>query len=319
MRHVVLAIDVGGTSLKGAAVASDGRVEERARLQVEAFACASKDAILDHLYDTVKVLAALAEQTYPGERICFPGVGFAFPGPFDYERGISYIRGLGKYEALFGVGVKAELERRIAADDRLSALLASPPRLSFGNDASLFALGEAAHGVASRYRRSICLTVGTGLGSGFIEDGRLVADRGDVPQDGWLFRLPWEDGIVDDYASRRGILRMAEGFGYDTKQADVRELAEAARAGDTRAVALFEQFGRELGRIVAAYGAPFRPEAVVLGGQISNASPLFAPAMADQLAGEGCPVQIAQSEDTLLSTFRGIRDLVTASAWKGSE
>src|SRR5690606_3798225 len=98
-----------------------------------------------------------------------------------------------KFDALYGVNVKEELMRRIATDALLGGMFVPPVRIVFGNDASMFALGEAHFGAARRYRRSVCLTIGTGLGSGFVEEGRLVERRDDVPEDGWLYHLPWKN------------------------------------------------------------------------------------------------------------------------------
>lgn len=304
-RRYVLAFDVGGTSIKGAVLAEDGRVEERTYLQASSRSDGTREDILDRLYWMVKEAANRVEQL-PAGKAEILGAGFAFPGPFDYERGVSYIRGLCKFEALYGVNVKEEVTRRMESDHRLAGLLAAPVRVAFGNDAALFASGEAAFGSARRFRRAVCLTLGTGLGSGFVEEGRLIASRNDVPEDGWLFRLPWKDGIVDDYASRRGILRLAASCGFPAGSVDVKDVAAAAQAGDANAALVFERFGEELGEILAAYAAPFRPEAVVFGGRISNSWHLFVPAMRARLAEAGLPIEAAQSPDTLRSTFQGI-------------
>lgn len=299
-----ITFDVGGTTIKGAAVTGEGRVEEGTFTQVDSRSGASAGEILDNLYITIKNTAERTRTLCPQARIA--GVGFAFPGPFDYVRGISFMRGLNKFDALYGVNVKEELMRRIATDALLGGMFVPPVRIVFGNDASMFALGEAHFGAARRYRRSVCLTIGTGLGSGFVEEGRLVERRDDVPEDGWLYRLPWKNGIVDDAISRRGILRMAEEMGLAPGITDVKELALEAQAGNAAARALFERFGAELAEVLSAYAVPFRPEGIVLGGQISRSFELFAASLRERLAALHVKAEVVRSADSLHSTFRGI-------------
>jgi len=299
-----IAFDVGGTTVKGAAVTPDGRVEEETFVQADSRSGASAGEILDRLYAAVKEAAERTLSLRGQAR--FIGVGFAFPGPFDYARGISLMRGLSKFDALYGVNVREELMRRIAADGPLCGRFVPPVRIVFGNDASMFALGEAHYGAARRYRRAVCLTLGTGLGSGFVEDGRLVADRSGVPKDGWLFCLPWKDGIVDDAISRRGILRMAAEMGIAAENADVKDLALAAQAGNAAARRLFERFGAEIAEMLALYAAPFRPEGIVLGGQISRSFDLFAASMRERLAALNVEADVVRSADSLRSTLKGV-------------
>ena len=81
------------------------------------------------------------------------------PGPFDYVKGICYIRGVAKYENLYGLNI-SECHCSILGvhDDFL---------IRFMNDASSFAVGEAWAGSASKFNRSLSITLGTGFGSAF--------------------------------------------------------------------------------------------------------------------------------------------------------
>lgn len=101
-------------------------------------------------------------------------VGMAFPGPFDYERGISLIDGVQKFDRIWGLDVAASLR------DRLAGCGCGPLRLRFVNDAAAFALGECLGGATRDTDRVVALTLGTGVGSGFVADRRLVEDRKSV-------------------------------------------------------------------------------------------------------------------------------------------
>ena len=96
----------------------------------------------------------------------------AVPGPFDYDAGIGRYRDVGKYEALNGVDVRAGLTER----------LPSPPaRITFLNDAQAFGLGEWLTGAGRPYTRVLAITLGTGVGSAFVDDGTVVTTGDRVP------------------------------------------------------------------------------------------------------------------------------------------
>lgn len=92
-------------------------------------------------------------------------VGLAFPGPFDYERGISLIQGVRKFDRLYGLDVTESLLARLEG--------AGVEECRYVNDAAAFALGECFCGAASGAGRVMALTLGTGFGSGFVAAGRL--------------------------------------------------------------------------------------------------------------------------------------------------
>src|SRR5690606_9885973 len=124
------------------------------------------------------------------------GIGIAMPGPFDYVNGISLIKGLGKYEALYGMNIKGELKARM--------MLPQDVPVIFANDAVCFARGEYSYGSALGYRRVVALTLGTGLGAAFLEDGRRVDKGPEVPDGGVLYNIPYGNGIAEDCFSTRG-------------------------------------------------------------------------------------------------------------------
>jgi len=241
----------------------------------------------------------------PGARIY--GIGYAFPGPFDYERGISYIRGLNKFESIYGVPIGDRLRADFQEDSGIASYLTQDWKLAFENDASLFALGEAVYGQASTDNRVVCMTIGTGLGSGFVENGRLIKERSDVPENGWLYPIPYEDGIADEYISRRGVLGLASEIGIHLSgKQDVRELAESAMIGNDRAILLFELFVERMARILEEPMRRFQPDAIIIGGQIAKSGVLFVPALQRELSQRGISAPIKLSQNTLLSTLRGI-------------
>lgn len=197
------------------------------------------------------------------------GIGFAFPGPFDYENGVSYIRGLSKFQSLYGLSVREELQERLqVASPELWGQVAG---IRFENDARLFGLGAS-----TRYpqERLLGLTIGTGLGSVFIDKGTLLTASPSAPKDGYLFNQPFGDSCADDYFSRRGILKRAAALGLPP-EADVKELAAMAIDGHSRAISIFQAFGDDLGQFLQPYVDRFDPQRIVIGGQIAQSAQLF--------------------------------------------
>ena len=101
-----LLLDVGGTGIKGCVSREGSDVIEEYR-EFPAKSDGSPKVIFDHFSAIIKTLGG-------GRTIS--GIGFAFPGPFDYSRGISLMQGIGKYDSIFGMPFRDEMVKR---DDRL--------------------------------------------------------------------------------------------------------------------------------------------------------------------------------------------------------
>ncbi|RYZ62963.1 MAG: ROK family protein, partial [Chitinophagaceae bacterium] len=185
-------------------------------------------------------------------------VGIAMPGPFDYEKGISFIKGLNKYECLYGENVKDLLAQELGIH---------PSQISMINDASAYLLGELYAGAGRGYQNVVGITLGTGLGSASFYDNIL--------EDGDLYAFPYAGGKAEDLVSANWLLRTYEER-VGEKLSGVRELAERAK---TRAVPreLFTTYGRNLGAVLALRYKEQAPQVVVVGGNIAKAWDLFIP------------------------------------------
>lgn len=246
--------------------------------------------------DLLRQYVQLSQRSLPDE-VC---VGLAFPGPFDYDEGTCWIRGLDKFESLYGVNVRERLLEGLHASDR--AHPARQFRVIFQNDARLFGLGAS---VRFPDERLAAITLGTGIGSCFIDRGKLVTKGPSVPTDGYLFGLPHGKGIADHCFSRRGILALFREAGYSADGYDVKEYAELAREGDARACELFCSFGRELGNFLAPYMRQFDAERLLIGGQIAGSLDLFGEGLQQGLQTETNGIVVEALEDALHHTFVG--------------
>jgi glucokinase len=196
-------------------------------------------------------------------------IGFAFPGPFDYEEGICLIPpALAKYEKLFGVNVKAELTRRLAFQGTMH----------FMNDAACFAIGEYRMGGARGSKRTLALAIGTGFGSTFLADGKPVTQDAAVPKDGMLWHVPYNGGMADDTFSSRGLVKAWRAASGEPVSG-AKELDDLARSGDLRALAVFEQWGRQMAECLNPWLLALDVDTIVLGGNIAKAWDWFVPAL----------------------------------------
>ena len=263
-------LEVGGTHVTGALV-RDGAVEGTPiRRNLDAHATAG--ALLDEL-------AGVALELGHGHS---GGWGIALPGPFDYDRGIACYRGVGKFDSLHGVDVRAGLLERLGT---LRPLGAPQQRITFLNDADAFGIGEFVLGAAGNSRRAACITLGTGVGSTFLADGVPVKTGPDVPPDGSCYLLEYGGRPLEDTVSRRAIRRAyADAVVAGAVIPDVREIAAAARGGDAVAAVVLGHAFAALGEAVGPYLRRFRAEVLIVGGSMAGSWDLVEPAIRKGLA-----------------------------------
>jgi glucokinase len=208
------------------------------------------------------------------------GAELAMPGPFDYEKGISWMKH--KMPYLYGVNVSEALAGSFGW---------KASQVRFLNDAAAYLLGEVGAGAARGVKRVVCFTLGTGVGSGFAVDGKVVTQGKGVPPGGEIWNVPYEGGIVEDKISTRAI----KGAYMESKgqEREVASIAHYAIGGDPEATAVFQKFGRDLGVAIKALLKDFAPDVVVLGGGIARSAHLFFAATQAELEGTGIELRIA--------------------------
>jgi glucokinase len=265
-KRAVIALDVGGTTVDTACVSADGEIIG-GLLESGSPAAGTKDDIVNELarvIDAGRARAGGAEVT---------ACGVAMPAPFDYVAGVSYM--MHKFEAIYGLS----LGRLLRAKTGLP--------MYFVNDADAFGLGVSWRQLPGT-KRFVALTIGTGLGGSFIEDGENVQAGDRVPPGGEVWNLPFRDGILEDQVSARGVVAL---YGKlrpgDPRSA--KEIAGLAMRGDRPAIKVYRAMGAALGSGLAASLARFAPEKIVIGGKVGQSLELFRPAMQQALAAAGLP------------------------------
>ena len=187
----------------------------------------------------------------------------AVPGPFDHERGIGRYQGVGKFEALRDVDLRAAL----------APLLPAGVAISFHHDADAFLIGEWWAGAARGHSCAVGITLGTGVGSSFLRDGAIVRAGPGIPPEGRVDLLRYAGLPLEDTVSRRAIRRAYEG---GSAGPDVREIAERARQGDRAAADVFAQAFRALGAVLDPCLRACGATVLVVGGSIAASWDLVA-------------------------------------------
>lgn len=225
------------------------------------------------------------------------GAELAFPGPFDYAAGISRVTH--KLPYMLGVDLRAELASRFQWN---------PADIRFLNDAAAYLLGEVGAGAGTGIERVVCITLGTGIGSGFAVDGRVVTTGPGVPPGGEIWDFPYRGGILEDTLSTRALQAS-----YKSRTGIERKVSEIAAAAATEKVAadVFTEFGHELGIALRAILLTFAPQVVVLGGGISRSSHLFLPTAQQELQGTKIELRVSQLMDNAPLVGAGVAWFLT--------
>jgi glucokinase len=266
MREVVIAVDVGGTTIAAGLVTPDGEVIDERRVPADPAARATL-ATLERLIDELRPRA--------GDRTV-RGIGIGVPGPVDGGRVASE------------VPHAPDLADRPLAD-LLRARFALPAYVD--NDVNALALGERRFGAGRGTRSLVVLAAGTGIGCGIILDGRLV--RGVNGFGGEFGHTPVKfdgpgcwcggRGCLAVYASGRGIAEAARARVAGQPSApllaaadgDVERITAAlvfrlAAAGDPVAAGVADEACRALGAMIATMVNGLNPEAIVITGGVAE-------------------------------------------------
>jgi glucokinase len=255
-KQLVIALDIGGSSVKSAVVASTSRIE-----------VAVSEHSIDSTASAAEILETFATVITGHLENCTEvrGIAVAFPGPFNYEQGISLMQGQQKYDALYGLHVSASLKKILG----LPAL-----EIRYRNDAEAAILGEALYGAGAGFSRLLGLTLGTGLGSAFVTDSAILSRGPGVPDHGWLYSQSYGVQRADDVFSTRGLLaRLGE---HGIQAADVASVIGGANEHDDVLTEVFASFGTDLGKFLKPFVSNFGADGVLVTGGIAEAWDRFA-------------------------------------------
>ncbi len=269
----IVAVDMGGTSLKCSLINPayiDSSISREYFCEMPIDSQGSGRAIIETLIRSIE--AVLKKAALADLRII--GIGISTPGPFDYQKGISLMKH--KFKAIRGLDLKRKIARQLKLDERFP--------IKFMGDCVAFLTGEFHLGAARGCVRIIGITLGAGIGSGFMINGRIVSVGKGVPPGAGIWCLPYRGGIVEDWISRDAIIRRYERLGGSpTQDLDVDRLASLAFGGDKTSLQVFEELGSVVGKVLGPIASEFKADCIVFGGGISKSFSLFAKSLKEKL------------------------------------
>lgn len=274
-KQYVVGVDVGGQTSKIGVVNARGEILSRLVIRSDtygtdanAYLSALADAIRECVIECGKTgeirgvgVGAPNSNYYTGQISCAPNILWAADGTVEFSKILS--------ENLGGISV------------------------SLTNDANAAAIGEMTYGVARGMKNFIMITLGTGVGSGIVIDGKVVYGHdGNAGELGHTCVVRYngrpcgcgKTGCLETYCSATGVARTAREMLELTDEPSLlrgvedlssKAVYEAAAEGDALAKKIFDYTGKMLGRSFADFVAFSSPEAIVLFGGLARAKEFF--------------------------------------------
>src|SRR6478672_10722326 len=270
---LAIGIDIGGTGTKFGIVDRVGNVLFSGGISTKKHA--KVETFIDELYDNLKVLIDKA-----GGVGRIKGIGVGAPNGNFYTGTVEYAPNL-PWKGII------PLAKMIHDKFKLPVILT--------NDANAAAEGEMIYGAAQGMRDFIMITLGTGVGSGIVANGKLIYGHDGfagelghtiVIPDGRLHEGTGKKGSLESYASATGVrltaLELLKHTKHDSllksvppNKLDSKKVYDAAIEGDALAKEIFEYTGKILGMALANFVMFSSPEAIILFGGLTKAGELI--------------------------------------------
>ena len=262
-----IGLDLGGTNLKYAVGDENGNI--KIKKIKPSLAHKPKEEIFSNIFSAIEEL----KQEISSE---INGIGFGTPGSVDFEKG-QLIGETPNIEHWTNAPIKKRLEDKFKVP------------IWVDNDANLVALAEARVGAAKNYTHVVCITIGTGIGSGIIIDGKLhrgayysAAEVGHIIIDfkgkpckcgnlGCLEAYTSAPAMIDRYRhklKRTGLL-------FNEDQITTEFIFEKAAVDEDLAIETINETCDYLGTGIASFVNIISPQIVVIGGGVAEAGEAF--------------------------------------------
>jgi len=268
MNQTAIGIDIGATYTKFGIMRRSGELVASERIHTEGEFHAYLDELAKKIKDMIKET---------GEDVTYAGIGC--PNGNFYTGNIENAVNL-PWKGI--VPIVRELSGRLGMKVKMS------------NDANAAAIGEMLYGAATGMKDFITITLGTGLGSGIVSNGKLIRGRhGMAGELGHTMVKPGgrlcgcgKYGCLETYVSSPGIVRTAMEFMAKYKdesplrhisfhEITPEKVADLARKGDSLALSVFNYSGEILGAKLADAALHTDPEAIFIFGGLTEEGPLI--------------------------------------------
>ncbi len=264
-----IGIDVGGMSIKGGLVDENGVVYAKKSIVTNANA---------HYSEIVKDIAGLCEALVAEKGLTVKdvtAVGMGIPGTINSKTGvITYANNI-NFEK---VPIVKEFRKHIDVPTFI------------GNDANVAALGEQRFGAGKGYKDVVVVTLGTGIGTGIVVDGKLMEGKMGAGAEGGHIGIKiggemcscGKRGCWEAYASASALIRQTKRaidkhpeslmvkFAEEEGKVSGKTAFLAAREDDAVGKAVVNAYIRYVAEGIISHVNLFRPDVVLIGGGISN-------------------------------------------------
>ena len=291
MKKYRIGVDIGGTNIKIALVDFEGKIiysnttPTRAEMGFEAGVAKIKQAIKDLMQET-KESAKTIE-----------AIGFGLPGQIDYKLGM--VKNLPNIPGWINIPLGKLIEDEFQIPTKLD------------NDVRCAALGELNFGAGKGCENLICITIGTGIGSGIVLNGKLVRGASNAAGEIGHIKMTLDKGPLcgcgdhgcfEAYASGPSIVSMAKEFISGGKSAKYKEMAtdgiitpyivaQAALQGDPVSLQIFKQMGEIIGIGLSSVINLLNPEKIIIGGGVADAGEILLEPIRKTIEDRAMPIQ----------------------------
>ncbi len=246
MENAVIGVSISGKVLVAGKV-KEGKIENSISRRINNKA--SENEVLAEVFDIIN-------EVKDNE---VAGIGIGVPSLVDVEKGIVYrVQNIPSWRE---VHIREILESHFGM------------KVYVNNDANCFAIGEMYFGKTSGYENSVGLILGAGVGAGIIFKGHLYSgtncgagEFGDIPYRNENYEFYLNDAYFE--------------YKYGLS---AYTLLKRANKKDKIALAIFEQYGYDLGNLIKTVLFSVDPEIVVIGGSLSKAFPYFEKSMTEKM------------------------------------
>lgn len=284
-----IGIDVGGTNIKFALVSKTGEI-----LYSNSIPTRSEMGYEYTVNNMKQAISTLLAETKSSKND-IDGIGFGFPGQVDYKTGV--VKNLPNIPGWADVPIAQIIEKEFGIPTKID------------NDVRCAALGELNYGAGKGCENLICITVGTGIGSGIILNGKLVRGASNAAGEIGHIKLFYNGeklcgcgdyGCLEAYVSGPSIVEMATDYLRGGKSTKYREMADgeitpyivaqAAMQGDGVAKRIFTIMGEYLGTGLASVVNLLNPERIIIGGGVAGCGDLLLAPVKETLLKRAMPI-----------------------------
>ena len=268
MTSYQIGIDLGGTKTEAILFDPTGREQHRKRIPTPKKKEATDNyaAILDTVLDLIEDTALLIPKGSPHS------VGICIPGIINPQSGLVINANT---TCLAGMPFMNDIEQRLGR------------RVGMENDANCFTLAESRAGAAAGYNMVLGIIMGTGCGGGICIDGVVHEGRQGIAGEWGHFSV--DPAGRECFCGNRGCIETKiSGTGVENtyfekygERLTMRQIAHGTRSGDKKCRDIFQRFLDDFGRCVGGLISILDPDAIVLGGGLSNMDELYTKGVED--------------------------------------